>query len=272
MASMAIRRWYSLNVLSGTFLAWRSSRHDRVWSKLKDTSSHSEHRQPCFLPDTAIVCVFSESGVISHTLPHVLTSPLWGMEGVSILLCLQTTLPSFSKIRAHARTHTHTSNRTHLNMQWDRQVDCQEGIKKGKKWRSPFFALWVFEKRAAWVGRQATVNGKKWTRFTGGCDRKRLFLTRHQSQSELQIHHFWEAGRRRGRHLRIFTEEGSLWRVEKKREKEGFWVWLTALHLIWAARSFFIWLPFNQLRGCRGLGGEGLPGCLRLALMCHVTL
>lgn len=33
--------------------------------------------------------------------------------------------------------------------------------------------------------------------MTGGCDRKRLFLTRRQSQSELQIHHFSEAGRRR---------------------------------------------------------------------------
>lgn len=146
---MAIRRWYSLNVLSGTFLAWHSSQHDRVWSKLKDTSSHSEHRQPCFLPDTAILSVFSESGVISHTLPHVLTSPLWGMEGVSILLCLQTTLPSFGKY-----AHTHTDNRTHLNMQRDRQVDCQEGIKKGERRRNegPLFYIVGFWKEGCMSG------------------------------------------------------------------------------------------------------------------------
>lgn len=34
---MAIRWWYSLNALSGTFLAWHSSQQDGVWSKLIDT-------------------------------------------------------------------------------------------------------------------------------------------------------------------------------------------------------------------------------------------
>lgn len=101
----------------------------------------------------------------------------------------------------------------------------REGLKKEgekKKWRFPYI-VGFFEKRVGWLGRRVTVNGKKWTRFTGGCDRKRLFLTRRQSQSELQIHHFSAAGRRRGgRHLRIFREGESLWRVEKKREKEGF--------------------------------------------------
>lgn len=53
-------------------------------------------------------------------------------------------------------------------------------------------------------------------RLTAGCDRKRVFLTRRQSQSELQIHHFSEAGRRRGSHLRIFKEGKSV----KGREEE----------------------------------------------------
>lgn len=37
-------------------------------------SFHREYSQLCFLLVTAIFGVFSESGVISHTLPHVLTS------------------------------------------------------------------------------------------------------------------------------------------------------------------------------------------------------
>lgn len=54
--------------------------------------------------------------------------------------------------------------------------------------------------------------------FTGGCDRKRLFLTRRQSQSELQIHHFSEAGRRRGETFKdIQRRKESV----KGREEEG---------------------------------------------------
>ena len=158
-------------------------------------------------------------------------------------------------------------------------MDCHEGIKKRERRRNEgSLTLWVlfflfFLKRVGWLERRVTVNGKKWTRFTGGCDRERLFLTRRQSQSELQIHHFSEAARRRGGETFKDIQRGR--ESVKGREEEGergIWVWLTALHLIWAARSFFIWLPLNQLRGCGGLGGEGLPGCLRLALMCHVTL
>lgn len=71
-------------------------------------SFHREYSQPCFLLVTVIFGVSFESGVISHTPPHVLTPVLCGVEEVSILLCLQITLFSFGNI--------HTDNQTFLHM------------------------------------------------------------------------------------------------------------------------------------------------------------
>ncbi len=71
-------------------------------------SFHREYSQPCFLLVTVIFGVSSESGVISHTQPHVLTPVLCGVEEVSILLCLQITLLAFG--------NAHTDNQTYLHM------------------------------------------------------------------------------------------------------------------------------------------------------------
>lgn len=49
-------------------------------------SFHREYSQPYFLLVIVIFGVFFKSGVISHTLPHVLTPVLCGVEEVSILL------------------------------------------------------------------------------------------------------------------------------------------------------------------------------------------
>lgn len=82
-------------------------------------------------------------------------------------------------------THTHTSNQAYLYMKSDRQVDCHRGIEKREREgnEGPPYIVGLFEESVRWLGKQLTVNGKKWTCFAGGCDRKRLFLTRRQSQS-----------------------------------------------------------------------------------------
>lgn len=153
-------------------------------------SFHREYSQPCSLLVTVIFGVSSKSSVISHTLPHVLTPVLCGMEEVSILLCLQITLLSFGS------THTQTIKPIFTWSKTDRWI-VRKGLKRGRgEEMNVLLHCGFFEKGVGWLGRRVTVNGKKWTRFTGGCDRKRLFLTRRQSQSELQIHHFSEAGRK----------------------------------------------------------------------------
>lgn len=49
-------------------------------------SFHREYSRPCLLLVTLIFGVSSESGIISHTPPHVLTPVLCAVEKVSILL------------------------------------------------------------------------------------------------------------------------------------------------------------------------------------------
>lgn len=110
-------------------------------------SFHREYSQPCFLMVIAIFDVSFESGVISHTPPHVLTPVLCGVEEVSIFLCLQITLLSFG--------NTHRDNQTYLYMKWDRQVDCQKGIKERgeeKKWRFPYIVGFLKRGLDDWGG------------------------------------------------------------------------------------------------------------------------
>lgn len=71
-------------------------------------SFHREYSQCRFLLVTAIFGVLSESAVISHTPPRVLTPVLCGVEEASILLRLQITLPSCGS--------THADNQAYLYM------------------------------------------------------------------------------------------------------------------------------------------------------------
>lgn len=74
---------------------------------LIQTEKHSFHREysrPCLLLVTLIFGVSSESGIISHTPPHVLTPVLCAVEKVSILLL------------SFGNTHTQRDNQTYLHM------------------------------------------------------------------------------------------------------------------------------------------------------------
>lgn len=72
-------------------------------------SFHRAYSRPCFLLVTAIFGVSSESGVISHTPPHVLTPVLCGVQEVSIIPCLKITLLSFGNTHADNQTCLHTN-------------------------------------------------------------------------------------------------------------------------------------------------------------------
>lgn len=113
-------------------------------------SFHREYIQPCFLLVTAIFGVFSESGVISHTPPHVLTSVLWGVEEVSILFCLQIKPSLPWKVHAQTITPIFTWSKT------DRWI-VRTGLKKGeeKKWRSPLHCE-IFFWKEAWITGEAS--------------------------------------------------------------------------------------------------------------------
>lgn len=94
---------------------------------LIQTERHSfqrEYSRPCLIPVTIIFGVSSESGVISHTLLHVLTPVLCSAEEVSRFVSpLETDTQTIKAIITWIRT--------------DRWI-VRKGIKKrdsGKKWR-----------------------------------------------------------------------------------------------------------------------------------------
>lgn len=82
---------------------------------LIQTERYTFHRQyswPCFFLVNIIFGVSSESGVISHTLPHVLTPVLFAVVEVSILLCLQITLLSFGNTHGQSNLSSHELRQT----------------------------------------------------------------------------------------------------------------------------------------------------------------